>query len=156
MSTAAGTPLVSYRKTKTGEWVAYGPVSWIVAGQQVEIAKKDGSVNVETVATVGRPFTVDGREMVYGYLSRDPQPAGAAKPAPAKAAKPAPAKPKKATQDLLLATDKQVALVQRLIAAGNWHDSDAGQGADPPTAAQLRKMSSREISELIDDLKGGY
>lgn len=60
--------------------------------------------------------------------------------------KPAKAAPKAATA-------KQVAFAARLI-AGGWHDSDAGQGFHAPTTAELERMTSRDISTLIDDLAG--
>ena len=34
----------------------------------------------------------------------------------------------------------------------NWHDSDDGQAFAPPTRAEVERMSSREVSGLIDDL----
>lgn len=57
----------AYRKTKTGEWVAFGPVSLVKVGP-VAIAKRDGSTKVETVASVGKTFKVDGVACCYGYL----------------------------------------------------------------------------------------
>jgi hypothetical protein len=59
----------TYRKTKTGTWVAYGPAADIRPGHEVTISKKDGTTKTELVESVGRSFRVDGREMVYGYLT---------------------------------------------------------------------------------------
>lgn len=62
-----GTPL-TYRRTKAGEWVAYGPAAAVRLGR-VTVAKKDGGTKTETVTRVGRPFRVDGVECAYGYLA---------------------------------------------------------------------------------------
>lgn len=61
------TATATYRKTKTGEWVAYGTTATVHAGP-VQVAKRDGTVKTETVSRLGRPFTVGGEQMVYGYL----------------------------------------------------------------------------------------
>lgn len=65
------TTTISYRKTKTGEWVAYAPAA-AVAGtvEQITVTKRDGSTKTETIERLGRPFVVDGREMVYCYLAK--------------------------------------------------------------------------------------
>jgi hypothetical protein len=67
---------ITYRKTKGGEWVAFGPASAIRPGALVCVTKRDGATKTEHIASVGHPFTVDGRQMVYGYLtpSRAPRP----------------------------------------------------------------------------------
>lgn len=70
MSTA--TAQVTYRKTKTGEWVAYGPTTVVTAGATVTVTKRSGEAKTERVARVGRPFNVGGVEMVYGYLAASP------------------------------------------------------------------------------------
>lgn len=62
------TATISYRKTKAGEWVAYGPADALRVGP-VTVAKKSGETKSETVSRLGRPFSVDGRQMVYGYLA---------------------------------------------------------------------------------------
>lgn len=62
----------------------------------------------------------------------------AARPASGKAAK---------------ATERQVAYALSLIRRVHWHDTDLGQAGPAPTAQDLRRMSRREISALIDDLK---
>jgi hypothetical protein len=67
MTTATATTKVTYRKTKTGEWVAYGPASALRVGA-VTVSKRSGETKVETVARLGKPFPVDGTAMVYGYL----------------------------------------------------------------------------------------
>ncbi len=61
-----------YRKTKDGEWVAYGPAAELRPGM-VAVTKKDGTAKEEAVLRVGKPFTVDGVAMAYGYLAPDPE-----------------------------------------------------------------------------------
>lgn len=68
---------VTYRKTKAGQWVAYGPASSIREGHYVTVSKRDGTTQVELVERVGRSFTVDGTEMVYGYIDREGRPSTA-------------------------------------------------------------------------------
>lgn len=67
--TATRTAAISYRKTKTGEWVAFGPADAIVEGCTCVVTKRDGTTKTELVERVGRIFQVDGRDMVYGYLA---------------------------------------------------------------------------------------
>ncbi len=69
MTATATAAKITYRKTGKGEWVAFGPASVIRAGATVTVHKKSGETKAETVDKVGRPFTVDGTEMVYGYLA---------------------------------------------------------------------------------------
>lgn len=59
---------ITYRKAKTGEWVVYGPATAIKAGTTVTVTKRSGETKTERVARVGRPFTVAGRQMLYGYI----------------------------------------------------------------------------------------
>lgn len=68
MNTTA-TATITYRKTKSGEWVAYGPATAIRVGT-VTVTKKSGETKTETVERLGRTFTVDGTEMVYDYLAK--------------------------------------------------------------------------------------
>jgi len=68
------TSQVTYRRTKNGEWVAYGPAH-ILEGAMlhnlpVTVTKRDGSTDVYTVTRVGRKFVVDGQYMAYGYGHR--------------------------------------------------------------------------------------
>lgn len=63
---------ISYRKTKAGEWVVYGPAAAVQAHSRVTITKRDGSTKTELIARVGRPFQVGGVAMVYGYLAPKP------------------------------------------------------------------------------------
>jgi hypothetical protein len=60
---------ITYRKTRQGKWVAYGPAAAMPApGALAEIAKRGGGRDFAYIAYIGRPFTVDGTEMVYGYI----------------------------------------------------------------------------------------
>jgi len=63
---------VTYRRTKSGEWVVYGPASVVRVGA-VEVVKLSGEAKIEQVESLGRPFRVDGVEMVYGYLAHSAQ-----------------------------------------------------------------------------------
>lgn len=60
---------ITFRKTKRGEWVAFGPASIVKAGETVTITKKNGSTTDKYVYSVGKEFTVNGEPMVYGYLN---------------------------------------------------------------------------------------
>lgn len=60
---------ITYRKTRAGAWVAYGPSYAIKAGATVTVAKRDGTTKQETITSVGKTFTADGQSMVYGYLA---------------------------------------------------------------------------------------
>ena len=60
--------MITYRKTKQGEWVAFGPVSEVVEGGVVTVTKRDGTTKREGIVRVGRAFSVDGVPHVYGYI----------------------------------------------------------------------------------------
>ena len=60
---------VTYRQTREGQWVAFGPAAIVQAGNAVTVTKRDGTVKLENVVRVGNPFVVDGVAMVYGYLA---------------------------------------------------------------------------------------
>lgn len=62
------TATITYRKTRQGEWVAFGPADAVKVGA-VTVTKKDGTTKTERVERVGRPFEANGRQMVYGYLA---------------------------------------------------------------------------------------
>ena len=63
---------ISYRKTSKGQWVAFGPASAIKAGATVTVTKASGEAKTELIESVGRPFAVNGRQMVYGYIGTAP------------------------------------------------------------------------------------
>ena len=62
--------MVTFRKSKDGRWVAFGPASEVSLGT-VSITKRDGSRTLRIVESVGRPFDVRGVAHVYGYLAAD-------------------------------------------------------------------------------------
>lgn len=69
MSTATATK-TTYRKTRKGEWVVCGPADTVRPGATVTVTKRSGETKSETIASVGKTFTADGVEQVYGYLDR--------------------------------------------------------------------------------------
>lgn len=69
-----------FRKTKTGEWVAYAPAARLQQclheeSGELSVRKANGEWKVVDLARVGKPFTVDGMQMAYGYLAQDERPA---------------------------------------------------------------------------------
>jgi hypothetical protein len=66
----------SYRKTKTGEWVVVAPARQLKAGATIAVHTKAGAVKIETIVSVGKPFTANGTEMAYGYLAAAPKKRG--------------------------------------------------------------------------------
>lgn len=65
---------ITYRKTRQGEWVAFGPASLISAGAVVTVTKRSGETKTERITSSGRPFIANGTEMVYGYLAKSDAP----------------------------------------------------------------------------------
>lgn len=59
----------TWRRTKAGEWVVFGPASLVNAGP-VAVSKRDGTVEAVAVASVGHEFDVDGVPHRYGYPAR--------------------------------------------------------------------------------------
>jgi len=75
MTTTA--PKITYRKTRQGQWVAYGPASAITAGTTVTVTRASGETRTEYIASAGRPFAAGGAQMAYGYIGTAPEaPAG--------------------------------------------------------------------------------
>jgi hypothetical protein len=60
--------MLTYRKTKNGKWVAFGPQSEVRKGW-VKITTKAGKVKTEFVESTGRSFDVNGVQHCYGYLA---------------------------------------------------------------------------------------
>lgn len=65
-----------FRKTKTDEWVVMAPVARLrqcldQESGELSVRKANGEWKVVDLARVGKPFTVDGVEMAYGYLRQD-------------------------------------------------------------------------------------
>lgn len=73
MTTATATR-VTYRKTRSGEWVVFGPAQTLRdalnGGGLVEVTKKSGEVKVESIHRMGRCFRADGIGCAYGYILR--------------------------------------------------------------------------------------
>ena len=65
-----------FRKTKTDKWAVMAPVADLEkalaeAGGKVDVLKKSGDWTTFRIASLGRPFDVDGVEMCYGYAEDD-------------------------------------------------------------------------------------
>lgn len=60
---------ITYRRTKSGAWVACGPATQVKPGAMVTVTKRSGERQVEHIESVGRIFQADGVEMRYGYLA---------------------------------------------------------------------------------------
>lgn len=58
----------SFRKTKTGEWVVFGPARLVKPGT-VTVSLANGGSKTVTVASVGKTFRADGLEACYGYTT---------------------------------------------------------------------------------------
>jgi hypothetical protein len=67
---------LSYRKTRDGEWVVFGPKAEMWDGLynkpagNVVVTKKDGTKKTESIDHLGKPFQADGVECCYGYIDR--------------------------------------------------------------------------------------
>jgi len=82
---------LTYRKTKSGEWVAYGPASEFPVPKHgkppISVTLKNGTRKREFLVRLGDIFEVDGVPMRYGYLESEagnasaPQAARPARPA---------------------------------------------------------------------------
>lgn len=72
--TIAPAAKITYRKTKAGEWVAFGPAAelqgYLEGRGNILVSRKDGTCQPEIVERVGRAFEVAGQQMCYGYLAR--------------------------------------------------------------------------------------
>lgn len=109
--------------------------AWDVPDNRVEKAAKELEANGFDVKVQPDGVKVF-RKRGGGSGSRpvSPRPAGPTRPSPRQ-------------------VDYAYKLVQRAIRSGDWHDTDMGQGAPPPTRQDLEQMSSKDVSYLIDDLK---
>lgn len=67
-----------FRKTKNDKWAVMAPVADLekaLAGDgKIEVLKKSGDWSSFTVASLGKPFDVDGEMMCYGYGPGDDNP----------------------------------------------------------------------------------
>ncbi len=75
-------PPAQFRKTKSGKWAVMAPVVSLEAALQadgkVQVLKKSGDWSKFTVASLGKPFDVDGVPMCYGYGPDDESEGGGA------------------------------------------------------------------------------
>ncbi|MEM9561831.1 MAG: hypothetical protein AAGA93_04395 [Actinomycetota bacterium] len=71
-----------FRKTKTDKWAVMAPVEALekalAEGGKIDVQRKSGDWSTFTVASLGRPFDVDGVQMCYGYGPEDDQGDGSA------------------------------------------------------------------------------
>lgn len=60
-----------FRKTKTEKWAVMAPIEdlerALAEGGKVDVLKKSGDWTTFRIASLGRPFEVDGVQMCYGY-----------------------------------------------------------------------------------------
>ncbi len=135
---------VSYRKTKQGEWVAFGPAMLVHTGD-VEIAKRDGNMKTETVERVGRTFQVDGIDCAYGYLAQrtNDHAAPVAKTAPA-------SRPGAATERQLATLGNMLRKLERVS------QFDSHHGTGQQAASQIRRdiqsahpLTRKQASDFI-------
>jgi hypothetical protein len=69
MTQATATATITYRRTKAGDWVAFGPAGYLTGRGDVTVTKRDGTTEHRWIDRTGRPFQVNGVEMVYAYLA---------------------------------------------------------------------------------------
>lgn len=86
-ATATTAPVISYRKTREGDWAAFGPREALLAGvvtftelgdylggydevapAHITITKRSGEEKAEWLRGVSRGFDIDGTEYAYGYI----------------------------------------------------------------------------------------
>ncbi len=64
-----------FRKTKTEKWAVMAPIEALekalAEGGKIDVQKKSGDWSTFVVASLGRPFDVDGVQMCYGYGPED-------------------------------------------------------------------------------------
>ena len=56
-----------WRKTKGGKWAIMGLIVHVVPGATVTVIAKSGRTKQVLIKKVGKSFTTDEGEMVYGY-----------------------------------------------------------------------------------------
>jgi hypothetical protein len=60
-----------FRKTKTEKWAVMAPIEdlekALAEGGKIDVQKKSGDWSSFVVASLGKPFDVDGVQMCYGY-----------------------------------------------------------------------------------------
>ncbi len=85
LRTMSELPPPRFRKTKSEKWAVMAPVETLETalknGGLVEVQKKSGDWSKFTVASLGKPFDVDGVSMCYGYAPDDESDPSSAAPA---------------------------------------------------------------------------
>lgn len=60
-----------FRKTKSDKWAVMAPVDdlekALAEGGKIDVQKRSGDWSTFVVASLGKPFDVDGVQMCYGY-----------------------------------------------------------------------------------------
>lgn len=68
-------PTPRFRKTKTDKWAVMAPVEdlekALAEGGKIDVQKRSGDWSTFIVASLGKPFDVDGVQMCYGYGPED-------------------------------------------------------------------------------------
>jgi hypothetical protein len=71
-----------FRKTKTDKWAVMAPVEdlekALAEGGKIDVLKLSGDWSTFRVASLGRPFDVDGVQMCYGYADDEGEGGGEA------------------------------------------------------------------------------
>ena len=91
-------PPAQFRKTKAGKWAVMAPVEALEGALKedgrVDVLKKSGDWSKFTVASLGKPFDVEGVQMCYGYGPGDEDDGGGGSSSgPGRSAGPAPQPP---------------------------------------------------------------
>ncbi len=64
-----------FRKTKSDKWAVMAPVEdlekALAEGGKIDVQKRSGDWSTFVVASLGKPFDVDGVQMCYGYGPSD-------------------------------------------------------------------------------------
>lgn len=64
-----------FRKTKSDKWAVMAPIEdlekALAEGGKIDVQKKSGDWSSFVVASLGKPFDVDGVQMCYGYGPED-------------------------------------------------------------------------------------
>lgn len=95
-------PEPRFRKTRSEKWAVMAPVETLeaaLAGDgKVKVLKRSGDYSSFTIASLGKPFDVDGVQMCYGYAPGDEDTPAAPSDTTDTAAPPAPSRPAAAPQ----------------------------------------------------------
>ncbi len=60
--------MLTFRNTPKSGWVVFGPAGEMKLGH-VNVAKKDGGTKQANVVRISKPFDVNGKPHVYGFLA---------------------------------------------------------------------------------------